>query len=133
MWLIILRIAGMKPQDYIIEPGSTNIGRDQSCDICITDPASSREHALITYNEIEEIVNLYDLESTNGTFVYHQKLAAPYRLRSGDHIRIGSSLLIVRKYDKQKTHQEEQAHSTYTRELLSQTVDYHMALMYEVA
>lgn len=133
MWLVVLRIAGAESKEYVLQPGSTNIGRDQDNDIFINDPASSREHALITYNDKEEIVTLYDLESTNGTFVNQQKLSAPYRLKSGDRIRIGSSLLVIKKYAKNGDKQSGRDHSSYTRELLSQAVDYHTALMYEVA
>jgi adenylate cyclase len=133
MWVLILRIAGLEPKEYNIKPGSTTIGRDQSCDVFINDPGSSREHALITYNDQEEIVSLYDLESTNGTFVNQQKMDAPYRLRNGDRIRIGSSLLIVKRYMENDRNQAGMNHESYTRELLSQAVDYHSALMYEVA
>ena len=133
MWLLILRIAGHEPQELIIKNRSTSIGRDPGCDVFINDPASSREHALITYSEKEQIINLYDLESTNGTYVNQQKLEAPYRLRSGDRIRIGSSLIVAQRYGKSEQYNSAPNHASYTRELLSQAVDYHTALMYEVA
>jgi len=133
MWYVVLRIAGMETQDYVLQSGSTSIGRDQESDLFVNDPASSREHALITFNENEEIVTLYDLESTNGTFVNRQKICAPFRLSSGDRIRIGRSLLVIKKFANDGDLKADRDHSSYTRELLSHDVDFHAALMSEIA
>jgi len=133
MWVLILRIAGMEPKEISLKPGSTTVGRDKICGLFINDVGASREHALITYNDEEEIVSIYDLESTNGTFVNQEKLEAPYQLRSGDRIRIGSSLIMVKRYSDIESYRIGMSHASYTRELLSQAADYQSALMYEVA
>ncbi len=133
MWIFVLRVAGLEPQEYSLKPGDTVIGRGNECDIVISDPSASREHAMITYDEINNIVTLHDLESTNGTYVNQGRLNASYRLQSDDRIRIGSSLIVAKNSQTRDPTEEPPGSATYTRDLLLQAVDYHAVLMYEVA
>lgn len=68
------------------------IGRDDSCDIVLTDPRISRKHAKLVL-ESEVIFSLTDLASVNGTFVNKQRLTAPMLLRHGDLILLGKTHL----------------------------------------
>ncbi len=133
MWIFVLRVAGLEPQEYSLKPGDTVIGRGNDCDIEISDPSASREHAMITYDEINNIVTLHDLESTNGTYVNQGRLKASYRLQSDDRIRIGSSLIVAKNSQTRDPTNGPSGSATYTRDLLLQAVDYHAVLMYEVA
>ena len=133
MWILILRVAGLEPLEFFVKPGDTTIGRGTGCDIVISDPSASREHAMITYDEIGDVATLHDLESTNGTYINQSKVEAPYRLLADDRIRIGSSLIISKRFDSGEPIKEPSGSATYTRDLLLQAVDYHAVLMYEVA
>ncbi len=71
------------------------IGRNEDNDICIDDELASREHALVerVKSEQSEGIRNYvvrDLQSTNGTFVNHEKITA-HLLVEGDMIRIGQA------------------------------------------
>ena len=133
MWILILRVAGLEPREFLVKPGDMTIGRGMGCDIVISDPSASREHAMITYDEKGDAATLHDLESTNGTYINQSKVEAPYRLLTDDRIRIGSSLIIAKRYESGKPIKESSGSATYTRDLLLQAVDYHAVLMYEVA
>jgi ABC-type multidrug transport system ATPase subunit/pSer/pThr/pTyr-binding forkhead associated (FHA) protein len=69
-----------------------SIGRDAANDLVIDHPAVSRFHSQIKLNQGQ--YTLYDLGSTNGTFVNGQLIAGNHTLRIGDAIRIGSTQLI---------------------------------------
>ncbi len=63
-----------------------------SSQISLTDPTISRRHAEL------RMVNggwvLSDLNSTNGTYVNGVRISKPTRLKHGDQIRVGSTLLV---------------------------------------
>lgn len=73
--------------------GSAKIGRGSDCEIQISDPRSSRHHAVIHLVEGGYEVN--DLGSTNGTYLNHVQILKPLRLQVGDLIRIGETSLKV--------------------------------------
>lgn len=85
---LVLQIAAQAPQ--IIRLGQVlQIGRDPSNDLVLSRGPVSRHHACIVAQSGQYYVR--DLESTNGTYVNNQRLAAhtPYLLNPGDVIRIG--------------------------------------------
>jgi len=63
------------------------IGRDQECEISLSDASVSRRHAQI----IRQASGYYlsDLASSNGTLLNGAPVAEPTRLRPGDVVRIG--------------------------------------------
>jgi DNA-binding CsgD family transcriptional regulator len=67
--------------------GSTLIGRSDKADLTLTDDGISRRHAKIAISE-DDIVNLIDLDSTNGTFVNGTRVDMVI-LREGDRVQIG--------------------------------------------
>lgn len=67
--------------------GSTTIGRSESADLTLTDDGISRRHAKIAISE-DDIANLIDLDSTNGTFVNGTRVDMVI-LREGDRVQIG--------------------------------------------
>lgn len=67
------------------------IGRGNGCQICLSDPLSSRTHAIISYEAGEWVVS--DADSRNGTIVNQQRISQT-ALHSGDRIRIGSTELL---------------------------------------
>ena len=69
------------------------LGRDQSLDSPILYPSVSRRHAQI--DSVETGLLLTDLNSSNGTFVNHQRIATPTQVRHGDIIHFGDLQLRV--------------------------------------
>lgn len=88
---LILRQTG---QRYRLTQSPITLGRHPSNTVVLADPPVSRHHARILFQAGTGWV-LEDLESANGTFVNGQRLARPRRLRHGDTIQIGPSILDV--------------------------------------
>lgn len=71
------------------------IGRDASCDITLSDTYASQQHAKISNRNGSWVIE--DLGSTNGTYLNQRKVTVPTALAPGDSIRIGKTVLEVRK------------------------------------
>jgi len=67
------------------------LGRDPGCDLVVQDDLASRQHAQIRLEGQGAV--LYDLDSSNGTFVNGERISGPYRLRQGDRITLGDTEL----------------------------------------
>lgn len=74
--------------------GSTVLGRDPSAGIVLDDSEASRRHASVAAGPGG--AELEDLGSTNGTFLNGERIADSRTLKSGDKIRIGTTVLEVR-------------------------------------
>jgi pSer/pThr/pTyr-binding forkhead associated (FHA) protein len=74
---------------------SMTIGRAPECELLIDDTYASSQHARLFGKNGTWYVE--DLGSTNGTFVNDQKLAAPAMVQQGDRIRIGTTVLELRR------------------------------------
>ena len=83
-------------RDFRLRKNSMLIGRSNAADICLPDDEASREHARIDYQGSGKkdgaAFTLTDLGSTNQTFVNAEPVES-VRLRDGDKIRIGDSVL----------------------------------------
>jgi pSer/pThr/pTyr-binding forkhead associated (FHA) protein len=75
--------------------GSLTIGRSPDCELRIEDTYASNQHARLFARNGGWYVE--DLGSTNGTFVNDQRLAAPALVQPGDRIRIGTTILELRR------------------------------------
>jgi pSer/pThr/pTyr-binding forkhead associated (FHA) protein len=73
--------------------GIIEIGRSEDSQIRITDPVVSRRHAQILV--YEGCLILFDLDSTNGTYVNGKRVDGGSILFGGDKISIGLSEFIV--------------------------------------
>jgi len=69
----------------------TALGRSHTNVLIIADAFASNHHALILWRD--ELWWLEDLDSHNGTYLNEQRLTQPLPLTSGDHIRIGATVL----------------------------------------
>ena len=85
---------GGRPQTFRLA-GSMAVGRAPECDIRLEDTYVSQEHARIFGKGDKLFVE--DLGSTNGTFVNDQRLAAPAQVEPGDKIRVGTTVLELRR------------------------------------
>lgn len=80
---------------FDLAPNSVaTIGREDTCDIVITDPAASRKHAEVRTDG--DTFTLTDLGSTNGTQVEGAPVSR-HVLEDGEHIVIGETVLEFRK------------------------------------
>ena len=85
----------IEPQDtqgieYTLEE-EMFLGRDEECEITISDSFTSHRHARIFLEE--NTLYLEDLTSTNGTFVNGEKIEKPHLLEQRDRIQIGNTVL----------------------------------------
>jgi pSer/pThr/pTyr-binding forkhead associated (FHA) protein len=85
---------GGKPRTVRID-ASVTIGRAPECELRIDDTYSSQQHARVFGRGGSWYVE--DLGSTNGTYVNEQRLAAPAMLTPGDRIRVGTTVLELRR------------------------------------
>jgi ABC-type multidrug transport system ATPase subunit/pSer/pThr/pTyr-binding forkhead associated (FHA) protein len=77
---------------YTIDRPEIVIGRDAGADLQIDSPGISRKHARITQEG--NLYTLEDLNSTNGTFLNGELLTQPARLRNGDQVGLGQTVLL---------------------------------------
>jgi FHA domain-containing protein len=85
---------GVRPRTFKLGP-SMAIGRAPECEIRLEDTYVSQQHARIFGKSERWYVE--DLGSTNGTFVNDQKLGAPAQVEPGDKIRVGTTVLELRR------------------------------------
>jgi pSer/pThr/pTyr-binding forkhead associated (FHA) protein len=68
------------------------VGRDDACDVVLTDPTVSRRHARIFFRDGSWVVQ--DLESTNGTMLNGVRVGRS-ELRPGDELVLGNQRLQI--------------------------------------
>lgn len=71
------------------------IGRAENCTLRLDDAYVSQMHARI-FPRGDQIV-IEDLGSTNGTYLNRQRLTSPAELQRGDKVKIGKTVLEMRK------------------------------------
>ena len=71
------------------------IGRAPDCTLVLDDSYVSQKHARIYARGDGFIVE--DLGSTNGTYLNRQRVTSPAELRRGDRVKIGKTVLEMRK------------------------------------
>ena len=69
------------------------LGRFRECEFPLSDPKVSRVHALLNFDPEEEMWTLQDQGSTSGTLVRGEPVEGETRLRHGDVIEVGESIL----------------------------------------
>lgn len=71
------------------------IGRGADADVIVDDPETSRHHARM---EAENgVVYVFDLRSTNGTYLNGRRLRQAIEVRTGDRIDVGTTRLVVKE------------------------------------
>ena len=75
--------------------GTVQIGRAPTCQIRLDDNYISQLHAKISERNGAWVVE--DLGSTNGTYLNQRKVTAPTEISAGDRIRVGKTVLEVRR------------------------------------
>lgn len=85
---------GKKPRTVRVT-GPMVIGRGSDCQVALDDTYVSEEHARLFAKDSHWYVE--DLGSTNGTFVNDQRLATPARVQPGDRVRVGTTVMELRR------------------------------------
>jgi len=83
---VIAETAAVRYGEWTLAEGTTILGRDPSCDICIPDPSVSRRHLKCTL--LQGDLTVTDLNSRNGTWLGSQRIRA-VRVRPGIRLRAG--------------------------------------------
>jgi pSer/pThr/pTyr-binding forkhead associated (FHA) protein len=84
-----------KRQKSVKLNGTVQVGRAEACQIRLDDTYASQFHARVFNKGGEWYVE--DLGSTNGTYLNQRKLTGPTPVGAGDRIKIGKSILELRK------------------------------------
>jgi hypothetical protein len=92
---LLVQAAGEARPRTVRLAASMTIGRAPECELRIDDTYASQQHARLFARNGSWFVE--DLGSTNGTFVNDQKLAAPAMLQPGDRVRIGQTVVELRR------------------------------------
>lgn len=88
----LLVISGARSgETFTLAGGELSIGRDQANDICLHDPAASRQHCLVRGES--ERFRVVDLQSFNGTLVNGVHVQEQ-TLEHGDQIAVGDTLFL---------------------------------------
>jgi diguanylate cyclase (GGDEF)-like protein len=94
-----------------------DVGRSSKNDLFIDQESISRHHARITFDGASYAIN--DMNSTNGTFVNDQQVSES-RLRDGDQIQIGRSILKFMTGENIEVHYHEEIYRLMTVDALTQ-------------
>jgi two-component system cell cycle response regulator len=86
-------VSGPEKGRVISLSGRMIVGRSKNCEIPISDPSCSRQHALFEVHAGKVFVE--DLKSTNGVKVNGVRIIGKYELSEGDRVQLGD-LTIVR-------------------------------------
>jgi pSer/pThr/pTyr-binding forkhead associated (FHA) protein len=78
--------------------GPLEVGRDPSAGMALEDDLVSRHHVRISPEAGGALVE--DLNSVNGTFVNGEEIHAPTRVRPGDQVVVGVTVLELRSADQ---------------------------------
>ena len=92
--LLVKGQSDAKPRTVRLSASMT-IGRAPECELRVDDTYASQQHARLFAKNNSWFVE--DLGSTNGTFVNDQKLAAPAMLQPGDKVRVGQTIMELRR------------------------------------
>jgi pSer/pThr/pTyr-binding forkhead associated (FHA) protein len=91
---LVVYADGAKPRTVKLS-ASMVVGRSPDCELLIDDTYASQQHARLFGKGGAWYVE--DLGSTNGTYVNDQKLASPAMIQPGDRIRVGTTVLELRR------------------------------------
>lgn len=69
------------------------IGRGEDCGLQLQDPHASTHHARVTARGDDFFIE--DAGSTNGTYVNRHRIAEPTRIRRGDSVQVGQTVMEV--------------------------------------
>lgn len=75
---------------FELAQGANTIGRSNKCDVAINDPQVSRQHAIV---RVSDEITVSDQGSINATEVNGLPVVGSQRVRPGDHVLFGTSVV----------------------------------------
>ncbi|HWF73307.1 MAG TPA: DUF3662 and FHA domain-containing protein [Solirubrobacteraceae bacterium] len=75
----------------VVGPAGATIGRSRQCDVVLTDPNVSRQHAELRPRGGSWVLS--DLGATNGVVINGRRIDAPEVVRPGDRIELGTCVM----------------------------------------
>jgi predicted component of type VI protein secretion system len=100
MAFLTVRVKGVEGYTrHTLGKDRTVVGRASACDVAVPTNNLSREHCLIIKRDDGWYVE--DLNSSNGTFVGSERIAAPRKLAEKDIIKAGAARLTFHAGDAQ--------------------------------
>lgn len=91
MLVVVQGSAPRTGERYLISGTAVIMGRGSGNDIVLGDPFASKQHARVYCTQGQVWVE--DLHSSNGTFVNGRRVSEKVRLKSGDRVEIGDTVL----------------------------------------
>ena len=92
---VVVHDAGGDETTTVRLTGPTEIGRGDGCAIRLQDTYVSQMHARLADRDGSWYVE--DLGSTNGTYLNDRRVEAPVEVRAGDVVRVGKTVLELRR------------------------------------
>jgi pSer/pThr/pTyr-binding forkhead associated (FHA) protein len=92
--LVIVAPAEEKGRSFELN-GELTVGRAPGCQVALQDNYVSQLHARVFTRDGGVWVE--DLGSTNGTYLNDQRVSAPLALRRGDQLKVGSTVLELKR------------------------------------
>src|SRR2546423_15471152 len=89
--LVVLQGSESDIGTHVLLDRPITLGRDPKVELPLQDDGISRKHCRVRF--VEDHYLLEDLDSTNGTLVNGELVAAPQRLRAGDRIYLGACVI----------------------------------------
>ena len=134
MWSLMIRSPKSELREYPLKQGMNTLGRSPEADVYIEDDSASRYHAQITYRAADNLLEIKDLKSTNGTFVNGKQINDPRVLAHKDQIRIGRHLLTVISNQERKSTRTltDQTKSVVTGDLMISSIDNYAILLHDI-
>ena len=97
-WVLEAVTDSNKEWRVVIENDPFIVGRNEDCELKLTDKRISRQHFEIRRGG--DLIWIRDLNSTNGTFVNHKKINQAELLEQGDTISIGKFKFCIKNVKK---------------------------------
>lgn len=91
-WKLVIIEGPGEGQEFSFYEGAQTIGRSSVNPIVIDEESVSGQHAQLELRQDE--VTIYDLVSTNGTFVNDERITDRTKLKPGDRLKIGSNVVL---------------------------------------
>lgn len=92
-------------REYDLARDEILVGRDSACQIAIDDPAASRRHARLAFENHAYVIE--DLESMNHTYVDGEQISGKVRLKHDARVRIGQTVFVFRSPPPEAVEQQE--------------------------